>query len=143
MEFINTPFKEQKYQTELKTNSRICDDGNFLEDKFKRFTLFINALIERNEQVKGIVGNNILLLQNSNASLFLALIRTCDEFKHIIEHARKDDKINRKKAVIDLIEKNALIAGLEPAQSAKLLTKEEYDLLIRYIELFCSVIASQ
>ena len=143
MEFINAPFKEQKYQTELKTNLRICDDGNFLEDKFKRFTSFINALIERNEQVKGIVGNNILLLQNSNASLFLALIRTCDDFKHIIEYARKDDKINRKKAVIDLIEKNALISGLEPAQSAKLLMKEEYDLLIRYIELFCSVIASQ
>ena len=132
--------KEQECQTELKTNSRICDDGNFLEDKFKRFTLFINALIERNEQVKGIVGNHILLLQNSNASLFLALIRTCDEFKHIIEYARKDDKINRKKAVIDLIEKNALISGLD---SAQVLMKEEYDLLIRYIELFCSVIASQ
>ncbi len=135
MESIRTA-KEQECQTELKTNSRISDYGNFLEDKFKRFTLFINALIERNEQVKGIVGNNILLLQNSNASLFLALIR-------IIEHARKDDKINRKKAVVDLIEKNALISGLEPAQSAKSLAKEEYDLLIRYIELFCSVIASQ
>ena len=139
MESIRTA-KEQECQTELKTNSRICDDGNFLEDKFKRFTLFINALIERNEQVKGIVGNHILLLQNSNASLFLALIRTCDEFKHIIEYARKDDKINRKKAVIDLIEKNALSSGLD---SANILTKEEYDLLIRYIELFCSVIASQ
>ena len=139
MESIRTA-KEQECQTELKTNSRICDDGSFLEDKFKRFTLFINALIERNEQVKGIVGNHILLLQNSNASLFLALIRTCDEFKHMIEHARKDDKINRKKAVIDLIEKNALISGLD---SAQVLMKEEYDLLIRYIELFCSVIASQ
>jgi hypothetical protein len=139
MESIRTA-KEQECQTELKTNSRICDDGNFLEDKFKRFTSFINALIERNEQVKGIVGNNILLLQNSNASLFLALIRTCDEFKHIIEYARKDDKINRKNAVIDLIEKNALISGLNPDE---LLAKEEYDLLIRYIELFCSVIASQ
>ena len=51
MESIRTA-KEQECQTELKTNSRICDDGNFLEDKFKRFTLFINALIERNEQVK-------------------------------------------------------------------------------------------
>jgi hypothetical protein len=139
MESIRTA-KKQECQTELKTNSRICDDGNFLEDKFKRFTLFINALIERNEQVKGIVGNHILLLQNSNASLFLALIRTCDEFKHIIEYARKDDKINRKKAVVDLIEKNALSSGLD---SASLLMKEEYDLLIRYIELFCSVIASQ
>ncbi len=140
MEFINAPFKEQKYQTELKTNSRICDDGNFLEDKFKRFTSVINVLIERNEQVKGIVGNNILLLQNSNASLFLALIRACDEFKYVIEYARKDDKINRKKAVVDLIEKNASVAGLNPEE---LLAKEEYDLLIRYIELFCSVIASQ
>ena len=139
MESIRTA-KEQECQTELKTNLRICDDGNFLEDKFKRFTSFINALIERNEQVKGIVGNNILLLQNSNASMFLALIRTCDEFKDIIEHARKDDKINRKKAVVDLIEKNALSSGLD---SASLLMKEEYDLLIRYIELFCSVIASQ
>ena len=137
MEFINA---DSKYQTESKTNLRICDDCNFLEDKFKRFTLFINALIERNEQVKGIVGNHILLLQNSNASLFLALLRTCDEFKYIIEYARKDDKINRKKAVIDLIEKNALISGLD---SAQVLMKEEYDLLIRYIELFCSVIASQ
>ena len=141
MEFIRNV--ASTCQTDLKTNSRICDDGNFLEDKLKRFTLFINALIERNEQVKGIVGNNIMLLQNSNASLFLALIRTCDEFKYVIEYARKDDKINRKKAVVDLIEKNALISGLEPAQSAKLLAKEEYDLLIRYIELFCSVIASQ
>jgi hypothetical protein len=139
MESIRTA-KEQECQTELKTNSRICDDGNFLEDKFKRFTLFINALIERNEQVKGIVGNHILLLQNNNASLFLALIRTCDEFNDIIEYARKDDKINRKKAVVDLIEKNALSSGLD---SANILTKEEYDLLIRYIELFCSVIASQ
>jgi hypothetical protein len=139
MESIRTA-KEQKYQTELKTNLRICDDGNFLEDKFKRFTLFIKALIERNEQVKGVVGNNILLLQNNNASLFLALIRTCDEFKDIIEYARKDDKINRRNAVIDLIEKNALISGLD---SAQVLMKEEYDLLIRYIELFCSVIASQ
>ncbi len=77
-------------QTDLKTNSRICDDGNFLEDKFKRFTSFIHALIERNEQVRGIVGNNILLLQNNDASLFLALIRTCGEFKDIIEYARKD-----------------------------------------------------
>ena len=111
-----------------------------LEDKFKRFTLFIKALIERNEQVRGVVGNNILLLQNNNASLFLALIRTCDEFKDIIEYARKDDKINRKKSVVDLIEKNALSSGLD---SANILTKEEYDLLIRYIELFCSVIASQ
>ena len=127
-------------QTDLKTNSRICDDGNFLEDKFKRFTLFIKALLERNEQVRGVVGNNILLLQNNNASLFLALIRTCDEFKDIIEYARKDDKINRKKAVVDLIEKNALSSGLD---SANILTKEEYDLLIRYFELFCSVIASQ
>ena len=132
--------KELECQTELKTNSRICDDGTFLEDKFKRFTLFIKALIERNEQVRGIVGNNILLLQNNNASLFLALLRTCDEFKDIIEYARKDDKINRKKAVVDLIEKNALSSGLD---SANILTKEEYDLLIRYIELFCSVIASQ
>ena len=139
MESIRTA-KEQECQTELKTNSRICDDGNFLEDKFKRFTLFIKALIERNEQVRGVVGNNILLLQNNNASLFLALIRTCDEFKDIIEYARKDDKINRKKAVVDLIEKNALSSGLD---SASILTKEEYDLLIRYIELFCSVIASQ
>ncbi len=137
MESIRTA-KEQKYQTELKTNLRICDDGNFLEDKFKRFTLFIKAFIERNEQVRGVVGNNILLLQNNNASLFLALIRTCDEFKDIIEYARKDDKINRKKAVVDLIEKNALYSGLD---SANILTKEEYDLLIRYIELFCSVIA--
>ena len=140
MEFIRTV--ASPCQTDLKMNSRICDDGNFLE-KFKRFTLFIKALLERNEQVRGVVGNNILLLQNNNASLFLALIRTCDEFKDIIEYARKDDKINRKKAVVDLIEKNALVAGLEPAQSAKLLAKEEYDLLIRYIELFCSVIASQ
>jgi len=139
MESIRTA-KEQECQTELKTNSRICDDGNFLEDKFKRFTLFIKALIERNEQVRGVVGNNILLLQNNNASLFLALIRTCDEFKDIIEYARKDDKINRKKAVVDLIEKNALSSGLD---SANILTKEEYDLLIRYIELFCSVVASQ
>ncbi len=125
MEFINAPFKEQECQTELKTNLRICDDGNFLEDKFKRFTLFIKALIERNEQVRGIVGNNILLLQNNNASLFLALIRTCDEFKYIIEYACKDDKINRKKAVVDLhscvIEKNVL--SLEPAKVPK---KEEY-----------------
>jgi len=138
MEFIRNV--ASPCQTDLKTNSRICDDGNFLEDKFKRFTLFIKALIERNEQVRGVVGNNILLLQNNNASLFLALIRTCDEFNDIIEYARKDDKINRKKAVVDLIEKNALSSGLD---SASILTKEEYDLLIRYIELFCSVIASQ
>ena len=138
MEFIRNV--ASPCQTDLKTNSMICDDGNFLEDKFKRFTLFIKALIERNEQVRGVVGNNILLLQNNNASLFLALIRTCDEFKDIIEYARKDDKINRKKAVVDLIEKNALSSGLD---SANILTKEEYDLLIRYIELFCSVIASQ
>ena len=91
--------------------------------------LFIKALIERNEQVRGVVGNNIFLLQNNNASLFLGF-----------EYARKDDKINRKKAVIDLVEKNALSSGLD---SANILTKEEYDLLIRYIELFCSVIASQ
>jgi hypothetical protein len=141
MEFIrNVASPCQTCKTDLKTNSRICDDGNFLEDKFKRFTLFIKALIERNEQVRGVVGNNILLLQNNNASLFLALIRTCDEFKDIIEYARKDDKINRKKAVVDLIEKNALSSGLD---SANILAKEEYDLLIRYIELFCSVIASQ
>jgi hypothetical protein len=42
--------------------------------------------------------------------------------------------------VIDLKEKNALSSGLE---SAEILTKEEYALLIRCIELFCSVIASQ
>ena len=138
MEFIRNV--ASPCQTDLKTNSKFCDDGNFLEDKFKRFTLYIKALIERNEQVRGVVGNNILLLQNNNASLFLALIRTCDEFKDIIEYARKDDKINRKKAVVDLIEKNALSSGLD---SANILTKEEYDLLIRYIELFCSVIASQ
>ena len=65
------------------------------------------------------------------------MLETCDEFKDIIEYARKDDKIKRKKAVIDLIEKNALSSGLD---SAKILTKEEYDLLIRYIALFCSVI---
>ncbi len=54
----------------------------------------------------------------------LPLIRTCDELKDIIEYARKDDKINRKKAVIDLIENNALSSGLD---SANILTKEEYD----------------
>ncbi len=79
-----------------------------------------------------------MLLQNNNASFFLALI--CDEFEDVIEYARKNHKINRKKAVIDLIEKNALSSGLD---SANILTKEEYDLLIRYIELCCSVIASQ
>ena len=38
--------------------------------------------------------------------------------------------MNRKKAVIDLIEKNALSSGLD---SANILTKEEYDLLLRTV----------
>jgi hypothetical protein len=83
MEFIRNV--ASPCQTDLKRNSRICDDGIFLEDKFKRFTSFIKVLIERNEQVRGVVGNNILIIQNNNASLFLALIRTCGEFKGIIE----------------------------------------------------------
>ena len=41
MESIRTA-KKQECQTELKTNSRICDDGTFLEDKLKREKTIIN-----------------------------------------------------------------------------------------------------